>query len=306
MYIPSLHARRSEKNAVLAIAKHRDKLLPLICPVELAPAIELVRFFTKGDIPYIFLTTPITAKPAFSQADMLQVLRMHGNPDRILPAVAVTAAKPLTVLKAEIAALGAQPYAVLHVSESPLPAKLHALLAPTDEQQQWHLFRSEACSQAYADNWKNKPRAIIEECFVRQQKNADYAAVLDEAYNSLPFTYAGRGFQGFGDATVVGHRFTPSGGPALTVALHLTYPKASEVRVRHFVSKSDPAIRVPPKYLDAQSQLVAFYRANAALAFSDACAEFERHHKAKHFPGLPTAKKLCIQHHIELMLELAP
>lgn len=145
-------------------------------------------------------------------------------------------------------------------------------------------------------------KVIVRDGFISQARNADYPRL--DFFSDLHSTYAGSGYYGFGDFSVIGDEYSPGGGPAHAVAIHLTELNvAREIDTNHFIStRTTGTVDTAGKFMEALDKLVAHVRARRrSFTYSQACAEFEAHHTNQHFPGLPTVKRLSIRHHLELM-----
>lgn len=143
---------------------------------------------------------------------------------------------------------------------------------------------------------------LLKDGFHRHQTNAQYPPVT--AFSDLHRTYQASGYQGFGDYSIVGFTHRDGGGQAQTVTLHLTEerPIPGPVVTNHFKSIGNTVGNDAGKFLQALNLLVAHVNANpASFTYSLACAEFIALHAARHYPGLGTAKRLSVRHHLELM-----
>lgn len=143
---------------------------------------------------------------------------------------------------------------------------------------------------------------LVRDGFIAQARNADYPPL--DFFSDLHSTYVTSGYHGFGDFSVVGNGYNPSGGPAHAVAIHLTELNANrEIDANHFVSnRTTGNVDTAGKFMEALDKLVNHVRARRpSFAYSQARAEFEAHHVSQHFPGLPTVKRLSIRHHLELI-----
>lgn len=323
MYVPVMHARRSEVLAVVAVhakLKAADNVRPLLIPVRDAKngsgngikgTIHAIKSFSKHKVPYFLLTTPFAKGVEQKQADILKALEKWDKNQMAIPVVAVTGTQPLVQLKTQIAALGDREFAVLHVSAGD-GLKTRALLAPSEEQIVRHFFYREGCDDDYWDNWDDADRTLIQDGYNRQPNNAAYAQKTDEPFPSPAFEYESLGFDSYGDHTVCGEFYRRGGSRPLAIALHLTYPapltaKAfKEIRIRHFLSDHDTKdIPEATRFLEALEKLITFYQQHKrVLGFSSACKKFEEYWTAQHYPQLATAKKLSIQHHLEMMAHL--
>lgn len=168
-----------------------------------------------------------------------------------------------------------------------------------------HFFR-EKCNERYRIKFKDVPSIAIEDGFKKQQKNILYPD--DEVFSDLLLVYEAKGFTGFGDYLIVGDDYTEGGGPAMAVAIHLTYKNLADdgaIHIRHFVSDSNLSADDPAgKFREALEKLVRACEAPASMiAKTSAVKEFMDLHSSGHFPGLGYVKKLSLQHHLELIGE---
>lgn len=115
--------------------------------------------------------------------------------------------------------------------------------------------------------------------------------------------------QGFGDFLTVGDEYSEGGGPAYAVAIHLTFvdeDNDSSMFIRHFVSDSNLTPADPAgKFSEALGKLAkAVRKVNSKIMKTKAVLEFLDLHDRGHYPGLGYVKKLSMQHHIELMMDV--
>jgi len=166
-----------------------------------------------------------------------------------------------------------------------------------------HFFMHQ-CGERYRSKFNGAPFVKIEDGFQRKPRNSDYPD--DEFFSDALLTYASAGFSGFGDYLIVGREFLEGGGPALTVAIHITYRNPADdgaLHIRHFKSVSNETAENPAeKFAEALSELVQAVNAQgSAIQRTTAIEEFLALHVAGHFPGLGYVKKLSMQHHLELL-----
>jgi hypothetical protein len=161
----------------------------------------------------------------------------------------------------------------------------------------------------YRRNFKGSERILIRDGF-RKKKNSEYLDPEVEHFSDLHLTYDEEAMAGFGDFLTVGDEFAEGGGPAYAVAIHLTFIDAdseSSMFIRHFVSDSNMTPADPAgKFSEALAKLAAAVRdPRSKILKSKAVNEFLRLHDRGHYPGLGYVKKLSMQHHLELMVEVA-
>ena len=70
---------------------------------------------------------------------------------------------------------------------------------------------------------KLKNRIILEDCFNKQDKNADYKKNIDEYFSENHLIYQDDDWSGFSDFSIVGDNYTESGFSPKVVAIHMVY-----------------------------------------------------------------------------------
>lgn len=164
-----------------------------------------------------------------------------------------------------------------------------------------HVFIGD--NRLYRRHFKGDQRILIRDGFERRanRKHPEY-----ERFSDLHVTFEEEGMTGFGDFLIVGDDYSDTGGPAYSVAIHLTCidrSKDDEMFIHHFKSiryetPTDPA----GKFAEALEKLAAeVYSESTNIRRTKAVEEFLSLHKSAHFPGLGFAKKLSMNHHIETL-----
>jgi len=168
-----------------------------------------------------------------------------------------------------------------------------------------HIFIDNYTSKLYQRHFRRDDvqRVLVRDGF-RRTKNELYPP--NEHFSDLHITFEDENMDGFGDFLIVGDEYREAGGPAYAIAIHLTYLNAEEdMFIMHFKSERtgspvDPA----GKFLEAVEKLVTELDRRGTLLFcSDACNEYRELFENSHFPGLGYAKKLSMQHHLELLAD---
>lgn len=169
-----------------------------------------------------------------------------------------------------------------------------------------HIFLEESCSKLYRKHFSGKTRVLIRDGFIKRT-NREHPEI--EHFSDLHITYKDEGVDGFGDFLIVGDDYSEGGGPAYAIAIHLTFIDASEdddMFLKHYVSdRTSTPVDPGGKFLEALQKLVDdVERKNSKIYRSDAVAEYLHCHKREHYPGLGYVKKLSMQHHIELVINV--
>ncbi len=144
-------------------------------------------------------------------------------------------------------------------------------------------------------------RVLLRDGFNRCARNADYPNRSN--FDDLLYTYRSRGFDGFSDFSIVGDVYSPGGGAAKHVAIHLTELEKTTIVANHFVSGTPPQKgNNQAKYFSALRLLVSHTGTppSADLDTQGVC-EYHQSNSPKHYPGLGKLKQWSIMHHMEII-----
>lgn len=111
---------------------------------------------------------------------------------------------------------------------------------------------------------------------------------------------------GFGDYLIVGDDYQEGGGPAYTIAIHLTFidgAREDVMYIQHFKSDRQDTPKDPAgKFAEALAKLINAIDVHGSPFYeTDALSEFRDLHERGHFPGLGYVKKLSMKHHMETL-----
>jgi hypothetical protein len=157
----------------------------------------------------------------------------------------------------------------------------------------------------YQRHFQNQPcRVLVRDGFVKR-RNKDHPD-LPEFFSDLHITYAMENATSFGDFLIVGNEFSDSGGPAYTVAIHITFidpTKDDAMMIQHFKSDDQETPENPAgKFADALKKLLTAVDAEGShILNTTAIQEFRELAEKRHYPGLGSVKKLSMRHHIETL-----
>jgi hypothetical protein len=174
----------------------------------------------------------------------------------------------------------------------------------TPIEKQSHVFSEAYCGKLYQKHFYGTKRVLLRDGFKRKERNRDYPHV--EHFSDLHATYLDEAMNGFGDFLIVGDDYTESGGPAFTVAIHLTFidpEKDESMFIYHFKSERQDTAKDPAgKFAEALATMMKTLNSkNSKVLETDAVSEFRLLHEKGHFPGLGHIKKLSMNHHIETL-----
>lgn len=165
-----------------------------------------------------------------------------------------------------------------------------------------HVFLNGYGGKLYQKRFDFGNQILIRDGFINRpnREHREY-----EFFSDLHVTYEMEHMNGFGDFTITGDFWTDGGGPAYTVAIHITCIDPGEdnqMFIHHFKSHSSPDEPTDPagKFAEALQKLVdEASKPDTLITQTEAIKEFVSLNERKHYPGLGYIKKLSMQHHIE-------
>lgn len=169
-----------------------------------------------------------------------------------------------------------------------------------------HIFLEVDCGKLYQRKFKSAgvERVLVRDGF-KPRINREHPD--SEFFSDLHITYPDEGMDGFSDFLIVGDDYSESGGPAYTIAIHLTFidpDQDNAMFVRHFLSDRQDTPKDPGgKFAESLTKLVAFLNGpdGHKIYETSAVQEFRDLHDRAHYPGLGYVKKLSMKHHIETL-----
>lgn len=166
------------------------------------------------------------------------------------------------------------------------------------------VFIDRYCGKLYQKHFDFHENKILVRDGFKIRRNRDHPET--EIFSDLHATYTLEGMNGFGDFLIVGDEYFESGGPAYTIAIHLTYidsEKDDEMHIRHFKSDRQDTPKDPAgKFAEALNKLIgALGKDDNKITETSAIREFRDLHDRGHYPGLGYVKKLSMKHHIETL-----
>lgn len=164
-----------------------------------------------------------------------------------------------------------------------------------------HIFLDEQILYRRAFKKAGVERVLIRDGFIRQVRGKDYPD--NEAFSELHLTYSEMDLQGFGDFLIAGNEYSETGGPAYTVAIHLTYLDEDDLmNIYHFKSdRTDTPTDPAGKFSEALHKLIQKADEDERIYQGKAYEKYKKFYDEGHYPGLGFVKKLSMQHHIETL-----
>ena len=164
------------------------------------------------------------------------------------------------------------------------------------------IFEDGKSGKLYQKHFQFHDKKILLKDGFEKRRNADHPPV--EVFSDLHVTFELEGMNGFSDFLMVGDDYQEGGGPAYTIAIHLTYIDSDNdniMYVRHFKSiRQDTPTDPAGKFAEALDGLITYLDSEQNKIYeTSAIVELRELHAKGHYPGLGYLKKLSMKHHIE-------
>ena len=302
MYYPYLRGKQNELILLREQAEliSRSKIIPIIEPVKknLKPLNRAIDQLEIYNTEYIYVINPIYGEFVEDNRDLINNINESNN--NIIIGIIITAETDIDEIINILDSFTSYKLAILHQGFSDGKTLAKRIIEYNIVK---HIFVNTEQNKLSQRQFKNQgERVLIRDSF-RKTKNAHYPK--GEHFSDLHITYEEENMDGFGDFLIVGDDYSISGGPAYAIAIHLTYLQPLDddnMYIKHYVSNRIEGISDPGgKFLEALKKLVDDINNYPELFNTNACLEYKDLSEKEHFPGLGYAKKLSMQHHIEIL-----
>lgn len=312
MYLPYLYGRQYELLAVRMMLDEepdRGEWLPLIEALMANPA-DLRRCITRcaeADQPVAIVINP--EKHQLKTAEVQAAWWQQINPAiaevaSVIPTLVCRTDDARQAVAEFLAQFPERPVAVVYPGKRLSAADVQWLAR--QRQIRWHIVASDKVAQARWQQFPIDKLILLQDCFVKQERNADYAGqeFFTDNHHRVPDAAAG-----VGDYLCVGSQFKDGGATPHAVAIHAAYvePEDKDVWVEHFVSTDITKEKgdVASKFVDAARKLThAVHARPAEFGQNAALRAFASLAQQRKYRGLGINKQLQMVHHMCLMMDV--
>lgn len=308
IYFPYFRGKQYELIAIRESANFlvRHGFVPIIEPVkkDMKGLEKALNIICQENAKTIVIINPQIGDFKYNGGDIKDFLdnKFHNQPS-IIRGILLTETMSSVDVSQIIESLGNSDIALIHAGFS--EAKSLAALAAENMESYINVFFQDFCGKLYMKHFSNsKCRVLLRDGF-HQRRNRDHPQV--EFFSDLHATYTEENMDGFGDFLMVGDEYSESGGPAYTVAIHITFiddDKDDAMFIHHFKSNRQDTPKDPAgKFAEALGKLIdELDNPNGKILESTTgMIEFRDLHQRGHFPGLGYVKKLSMKHHLEVL-----
>lgn len=304
-YFPFLRGKQNELIVVRDLAPlivENGRVIPIIEPVNANATTKIsIGRFVEASMPFLFICNPDYGRFTYDTEGLRRNLidpELTGY-NNWTPAFIVRGQTPAPILEDFIRRYGGNhPLALIYYG---LPQG-DARSVIENHPFRWHVFMYNRVESTYIESLNPDHRVRISDPFVRQPRNALYPS--RDFFTDLNTIGGNPSRLHFGDFSIIGDYFAPSGGAAHAVALHhMHYAQSSgALFVSHFISDHrETSANTPGKIIEAVNHLVdALNVLNPNN--TPACQEYREMARSQHSRGLGYMKRLAVKHHLEIML----
>lgn len=313
VYYPYFRGKQFELIAIREtaglMAKH--KFVPIISPVNkqfggLGRTLDVLR---DSNVRSIVIINPEHGQLNDNPSDLRDFLiENYSDYVKLILGIRLDANTSTAKVLELINKVNGRPFALIHDGFKD-PKQLLAELESEDYAPKLHVFIENNCGILYQKNFKNSGDGVLICDGFTHRRNRDLPPLelFSDKHVTYNMGYLNGSIKGFGDFLIVGDEYSETGGPAYTVAIHLTFidPDQDNVMfINHFLSDSrDSAANPGGKFKEALSYLLAEVSKNDKIIETSGVKEFRKFHEFNHYPGLGKAKKSSMIHHIETMAD---
>ncbi|MEO0013209.1 MAG: hypothetical protein RLZZ535_1598 [Cyanobacteriota bacterium] len=308
MYYPYFRGKQYDLIAIRENAElfAKSKFIPIIEPVK-AVLSGLKRALTDLDdagAELVLIVNPVNGDHCTNPDPIFQLLKTDlENHSNISPGILLTENMTADEVISICSINGSRLVTLIHAGFT--DARMLASKLGTEATKVRHVFFEQHCGKLYRKHFDGSTRVLLRDGFKRQTANRLYSDQA-EFFSDLHVTYQDENMQGFGDFLTVGDEYSETGGPAYSVAIHLTFideENDNVMFVHHFKSdRNDTPTDPAGKFAEALKKLfLEVTSPNTKVFRSNAVNEFIDLHNRGHFPGLGHVKKLSMNHHIETL-----
>ncbi len=305
-YFPFLRGRRTELTAVRELAEDiaRSKsIIPIIEPVNSTESTtKSLTTLVGASMPFLFICNPIHGDYYNDRVGLRRDLITPNlrNYDNWTPALYLDTETRINELRGFLKVYGDQRPALIYYG---VPRQQSVLDLISSNNFSWHVFIGTNAPRQYMNAVDQSKLVRVRDEFVKAYRNADYPSM--DFFTDMNTLAGNPNKIHFGDFSIVGDHFSPTGGAAHAVALHhMHYDESSSaLYVSHFISDhTQSSAQRPGKTLEALSKLVRSLRTLKPNDTSS-CEQYRQLHNQQQARSLEMMKRMAIKHHLEIMLD---
>lgn len=312
MYYPYFRGKQYE----LIVIKENAELLsysnfiPIIEPVKLVISglIRTMDSIKSSEGSLILIVNPINGDFKGDATELTRILvEMYDDYHDFIPGILLGDDIDIQHVESIVEDYPGRKIALIHSGYSNVRDIL-SLIDNHVENEFINIFLEQYCGRLYRNHFLGTNESVlIRDGFIKRSANRLHPE--SEFFSDLHITYADEGVTGFGDFLIVGDEYSETGGPAYSVAIHITYRDVdndNSLYLFHFKSDRNNTPADPAgKFLEALSKLIIeLDNPETMLTHTEVMDEFRSLYNREHFPGLGYLKKMMMQHHLELMATL--
>lgn len=297
MYIPYLRGKQYELSALKSLINDglisSENIVPVIEPVTNASSFaKSINFFNEMEFPvYTIINPQVGNFEIFTNGHPI-----HDQNHNQYEAILMTNADILTL--SNLINPSSDLIAIFNRSED---LDSYTTLNSHFSNQSIYLVNPSLRHGRIIDT--NNQVGLLRDCFIRQERNADYADYEDEFFSEDHLHFREEGYVAFSDYSTVSAEYQDNGFAPRAIAIHIVYFDSDDrLRIKHFVSDTNNDTSNPAgKFAEALRKLVDWASGIEEKNQSTGLNSFIELYNQSQYSGLGIVKKLSIMHHLEIM-----
>jgi hypothetical protein len=314
MYFPYLRGKQFELLALkeLAPALGQSRLIhPIIEPVrELGGGLvrSLADLEAQG-VPHTLIVNPSVGHLAKQQDKTDQVLDWYiSNMAASAPlrfGVIVDSTTAVDSILTAINDRGLQSIHVVLIHDAYLADNAGLTQLANQLTIDFQLVEDKSAVRRYGQTFQDPQLVWFKDGFQAKESNLDYLPQPVTFLTDQHLYYAADGYVGFADFLTIGRKYSEGGSLPRAVIIHFSFQSTTDhmIYVRHFSSDSNAdQSDTAGKFAEALAKLVAFTNENQLD--NPAIQAFRAYFNSGSYPGLGVIKKLSMENHLYLMMDV--
>jgi hypothetical protein len=311
MYTPFLRGRLFELQALDDMAfRHNifDKVLPIIEPVIFTD--QVLRSYYKlvsRQIPFILISNPLVGDVTKDDVEKNLINGLFEGYENYHIAFLISRLTTVSQIRAFVSKYADRNISFVHY-QVPGDNDNTTAYVNTLNNISHHVFLNSLLTQNYiaSISINGAKKISIIDCYTKLASNAAYVDLEEELFTDLHLTYKERGYDGFGDFTIMGEKFEAGGGRPRAVVIHWHFIQEDRsVWIKHFISDDrEDATNIAGKFDEAYQKLSSFNQNDPLHVKSLGCLVISGVGDEGKNPQLGAIKKYSMMHHFELISTL--
>lgn len=311
-YFPYLRGKQYElimlRDLVLAKKAFANKVIPIVEPVKrnVSGLCRTIDVLKKNDASFVIVVNPKCGELVKDQDVLFEKIvdTEIGDYNNFFVGYIIDSMSTLLEIESFLEKMDRKKNKICFIHrESKFDYELAEMIGKSGKTG-FNVFDEDQTSTVYRKLFSSHGKVLMKDGFKASKRNADYNS--SEHFSDLHLRALEQQLAGYSDFLIVGDDYSEIGGPAYTVAIHIThFDKFKDMKILHFISDTNTSpVNPAGKFLEALTKLIKYVGdLDTVNTTTEGMKGFKQLYEKKHFPGLGFVKKLSMMHHVENQIE---